>query len=67
MTYWRFASYNVLGGILWVSVCLMAGYAFGNVPIVREHFTLVVLGIIFISILPGILEYLRHRRDAARR
>jgi membrane-associated protein len=67
MTYWRFASYNVIGGLLWVSVCLGAGYAFGNVPIVREHFTLVVLGIVFVSVLPGIVEYWRHRRDAARR
>ena len=65
MTYWRFATYNVVGAILWVSVCLLAGWAFGNVPAVRDHFTLVVLGIIFVSVLPGVFEYLRHRRDAA--
>ena len=67
MTYGRFASFNVIGALLWVSVGLAAGYAFGNVPFVREHFTLVVLGIVFVSILPGILEYLRHRRDASQR
>jgi membrane-associated protein len=67
MTYARFFSFNVIGALLWVTVCLAAGYVFGNVPIVREHFTLVVLGIVFVSILPGILEYVRHRRDAARR
>ena len=44
-----------------------SSYVFGNVPIVREHFTLVVLGIVFVSILPGVFEYMRHRRDAARR
>ena len=66
MTYAKFATYNVLGAILWVTSCLAAGYVFGNVPIVREHFTLVVLGIVFVSILPGIIEYARHRRDAAR-
>jgi membrane-associated protein len=66
MTYARFASFNVVGAMLWVSVCLAAGYGFGNVPFVREHFTLVVLGIIFVSILPGIVEYARHRRGAAR-
>jgi len=66
MTYARFATFNVAGAVLWVTACLAAGYAFGNVPFVREHFTLVVLGIVFVSILPGIFEYLRHRRDAAR-
>ena len=65
MTYARFALFNVIGAILWVTVCLAAGYIFGNVPFVREHFTLVVLGIIFVSILPGIIEWMRQRRDAA--
>jgi membrane-associated protein len=65
MTYARFALFNVTGAILWVTVCLAAGYIFGNVPFVREHFTLVVLGIIFVSILPGLIEWMRHRRDAA--
>ncbi|MBM4256521.1 MAG: DedA family protein [Deltaproteobacteria bacterium] len=61
MTYAKFASYNVLGGILWVGVCVLAGYAFGNIPVVKENFTLVILGIIFVSILPGIIEFLRSR------
>jgi len=61
MTYAKFASYNVIGGLLWVSVCELAGYAFGNIPVVKENFTLVILGIIFVSILPGIIEYLRQR------
>src|SRR5262245_31874262 len=65
MTYARFAVFNIIGAVLWVTVCLAAGYVFGNVPFVREHFTMVVLGIIFVSILPGIFEWMRQRRDAA--
>jgi len=63
MTYVKFASYNVIGGLLWVGVCVFAGYAFGNIPVVKENFTLVILGIIFVSILPGIIEFLRQRRE----
>ncbi|MBI3756354.1 MAG: DedA family protein [Deltaproteobacteria bacterium] len=62
MTYWRFASYNVVGGLLWITVCLVAGYLFGNIPVVQKNFTLVLLAIIFISILPGLIEYLRQRQ-----
>jgi membrane-associated protein len=65
MTYAKFASFNVIGGLLWVGVCLLTGYAFGNIPVVKENFTLVILGIIFVSILPGIIEYLRQRREPA--
>jgi membrane-associated protein len=63
MTYAKFASYNIIGGVLWVAVCGGAGYAFGNIPMVKENFTLVILGIIFVSILPGIVEYLRQRQQ----
>ena len=63
MTYAKFASYNVIGGLLWVGVCVLAGYAFGNIPVVQENFTLVILGIIFVSILPGIIEFLRQRQQ----
>jgi membrane-associated protein len=65
MTYWRFASYNVIGGIAWVGICVFAGYAFGNIPVVKENFTLVILAIIFISILPGLIEFLRQRQQTA--
>lgn len=63
MTYARFASYNIFGGLLWITVCTGAGYLFGNIPIVKQNFTLVILAIIFISILPGLVEFLRHRRQ----
>jgi membrane-associated protein len=61
MTYRRFLSYNVIGGLAWVTSFLSAGYWFGHVEIVKKNFALVILAIIFISILPGIIEYLRHR------
>lgn len=64
MRYRRFLAYNVLGGIVWVVGFLGAGYLFGQTPIVKRYFTLVVLGIIFVSILPAIVEFWRARRAA---
>jgi membrane-associated protein len=66
MTYWRFASYNVFGGILWVGLFLFGGYYFGNLPFVEKNFSLVILAIIVVSILPGVVEYVRERRRMAR-
>ena len=65
MTYSTFALYNVTGGVIWVAICTLAGYAFGNVPIVRDNFTLVALGIVFVSLLPIVVEFLRHRGQPA--
>ena len=62
MTYSSFAFYNVTGAVIWVGVCTLAGYAFGNVPIVRDNFTLVALGIVAVSVLPIVIEFIRHRR-----
>lgn len=59
MTYSRFLLYNVVGGVLWIVLFMFAGYLFGNIPIVKRNFTLVIFGIIFVSILPGVIEYLR--------
>lgn len=61
MTYGRFILYNISGGIAWVVVFILGGYLFGNIPVIRQNFSLVIFAIIFISILPGIVEYLRHR------
>jgi membrane-associated protein len=66
MSYARFLLYNVAGGILWVGVCVFAGYFFGNLPIVKKNFSLVILGIIVVSIMPALVEYLRHRTQAIR-
>jgi membrane-associated protein len=65
MTYRTFAFYNVTGAILWVGVCTIAGYLFGNIPVVKENFELVVLGIIAVSLLPIVFEFMKARRRAA--
>ena len=62
MTYWTFIAYNVIGGVAWVAICVFAGYYFGNLEIVRKNFSLVVIAIILISVLPMLVEYIRHRR-----
>lgn len=62
MTYGKFMSYNVFGAILWVVSMTMSGFFFGNFKIVQDNFSLVILMIIFISILPGIIEYVRERK-----
>lgn len=61
MTYGRFLSYNVFGGLAWVAAFVMVGYGFGNIPIVKRYFTLVIFAIIVISVLPGVVEVLRQR------
>jgi membrane-associated protein len=61
MPYGRFLAYNVLGGVAWVVSLTLAGFYFGNLPVVKQNLTLVILGIIVVSIMPGVVEYLRHR------
>jgi membrane-associated protein len=62
MHYLRFLSFNVIGGILWVTLFISGGYYFGNIPIIKRNFTLVILAIIVISLIPATLELLKHRR-----
>ncbi len=62
MNYSKFGYYNISGALLWVSICLFAGYFFGNLEIVRKNFTLVILAIIFISVLPALIEIYRERK-----
>ena len=64
MSYARFALYNVAGGIGWIVSLTLAGYLFGNIPLVRKNFSLVIFAIIIISILPAVVEVLRQRRRA---
>ena len=63
MTYSRFIAYNIVGGISWIALFIFGGYYFGNLSIVKRNFTLVIFAIIFISILPGVIEYVRQRRQ----
>lgn len=62
MNYWRFISFNVFGGIGWVLSMTMLGYTLGGVPLVRRHFEKVVLGIILVSVLPVVIEFIKTRR-----
>ncbi|MFC5549108.1 DedA family protein [Massilia aerilata] len=61
MPYTTFLAYNVIGGLLWVGALLGAGYAFGNIPWVGAHLTVVLLGIVALSLLPGLIGWLRER------
>ncbi len=63
MTYRTFAFYNVTGAILWVVICAGAGYLFGNIPVVKENFELVVIGIIVVSVLPIAFEVIKSWRQ----
>jgi membrane-associated protein len=65
MDYGRFLLFNVTGGIFWVVSLTTAGYFFGNLPVVKDNLSLVVLGIVIASIMPAVIEYVRHRRAAA--
>jgi membrane-associated protein len=63
MSYPKFITYNVVGAVLWVGLFVLGGYFFGNITVVRENFTLVILAIIAISVMPIALEALRARRS----
>ena len=66
MTYSKFILYNITGGVLWVALFAYAGYFFGNIPIIKNNFSFVIIVIIIISILPGVIEYFRHRKKLAK-
>ena len=63
MSYSRFASYNIVGGIAWVVSFLFIGYFFGGLPVIKDNFTYVIFGIIILSILPPIIELIRESRN----
>jgi membrane-associated protein len=63
MSYGYFISYNVFGGIIWVAVFTVTGYLFGNIPFVRDNFSLVVIAIVLVSVLPMAIEALKARRE----
>ncbi len=65
MRYPRFAVYNVTGGLTWVFAFVLGGYLFGEVPVVKRNFHVVIIAIIVLSIMPAIVEYLRSRRETA--
>lgn len=63
MDYGKFIMFNVIGGVIWITLFLFAGYFFGNIPVIQHNFEYVVIGIIFVSLLPPFLEWLKHRRS----
>jgi membrane-associated protein len=65
MTYSAFAVFNVTGAIIWVGICTLGGFAFGNVPIVRQNFSLVAIGIVAVSLIPIVIEYLKRGANRA--
>ena len=66
MTYLRFTMYNLAGGLAWVLSLLYAGYWFGNVPVVKQNLSAVIIGVIVLSIMPLVVEYLRSRLARAK-
>ena len=64
MSYGRFTLYNIIGGTGWVLVGILSGFFFGNLPFVRKNFSLVILAIAFISLIPVMLEFIKHRRSS---
>lgn len=67
MRYSYFLSYNVVGGLVWTGLFLGVGYFFGNLPFIKEHFSLVVLAIVLISVMPAVFEVIKERRSKASR
>ena len=63
MTYRTFIAYNVIGGVAWVAICVFAGYFFGNIPVVKSNFSLVILAIVLLSTVPIALEWWKSRRE----
>lgn len=61
MNYARFTAYNISGGLIWIFFFVFIGYFFGNLPVVKKNFTLVIMVIIALSMMPPVIEYLRHR------
>ncbi len=59
MSYGRFVVYNIAGGILWIGLFVIGGFYFGNIPLVRKHFSLVIVAIVILSVMPGVIEFLR--------
>ncbi len=63
MNYKKFVSFNILGGILWVTSMTLSGYFFGNIPFVKKNFEYVIIGVILLSLMPVVIGYLKHRKE----
>lgn len=65
MNYRLYVMFSILGGVTWIGSLILAGYFFGNIPIIKNNLTLMVIVIVFVSFIPAILEYIKHRRQKA--
>jgi membrane-associated protein len=65
MDYGRFLSFNIIGGVAWITLFLYAGYFFGNIPVIQKNFEYVVVAIVLVSVVPVLIEWLKHRRERA--
>jgi membrane-associated protein len=63
MTYSKYITYCIAGAILWVTLLTITGYAFGNIPWIKQNFELVVFGIILVSLLPIVFEFIKNKRN----
>ena len=63
MRYRKFVLFSALGSVAWITSLTVAGYLFGNIPVVKNNLTLIIVGIIVISLLPAISEFIRHRKS----
>jgi membrane-associated protein len=65
MNYRLYLMFSILGGVAWIGSLMLAGYFFGNIPVVKDNLTLMIIVIVFVSFIPAILEYIKHRRRQA--
>lgn len=65
MSYSRFATYNIFGGVLWIALFVLGGFYFGNIPLVKKNFTLVIMAIIVLSVIPAVVETIKAKRCPA--
>ena len=63
MNYSKFISYNIIGGLIWVSLFTLLGYFFGNLPFIKDNFHYAVFAIIGLSLVPMVFEYIQHKRN----
>ena len=66
MTYRRFLAFNVIGAVAWITSLTYAGYLFGNIPWVKQNLTLIVFGIVVVSLIPAVTTFVKERRDTRR-
>jgi len=66
MQYRSFVMFSVMGSVAWIGSLTIAGYFFGNIPVIKNNLTLMILGIVFVSFIPAILEFIKHRRQVAK-